>query len=310
MRYSSASYTGPDELLAYLKQQLEIDGWKIDKYGRMNSGDLAIGYQLQVSKNGAYFGLRSLGAYDPYTEYFLARTHGQQGVTISLKTGFSDTAAFTAQPGFQASPNGYLEGWDKGTCHYFSDGAYVLVITNFQTDKFCSMAFGQAPTIVDGTGGQFCATSRSYNTTLNEPLFAVFGNSFGINLKFAGVDAFDRGALTFGPLRRTTSGSVTGFPHFHPNNASYGSVGTIARANSLFGLNGIIPIQFFVSYNSLYSPYAQFSNLFYVPLDDIEPGAEYVVGQRRFRVFPMYQKEYPANRNNPFYNLGLAVAMN
>ncbi|UUC20556.1 hypothetical protein NOV18_08765 [Pseudomonas asiatica] len=306
MRYYTSIYSSAEDLLAIVNQRLKVEGWAEHKYADMP--DPRTGKQLHISRDGLHFGLRSLGAYDPYVDYYAARNHGRQGVIINLKTGFDGGVSYSSQPGFQFSPKCYLESGDKGICHIFTAASYALVVTNYSSDQYSCLVFGKLPVFVDGTGGQFVASTNAYEAANRESIFSNASNFFGVYLKNAEFTGFDRGERTVGTLSTTSRGAVYGLPHMHPGNSSFGSVGSVVRSPVLAsGYSGLIPVELFVSYGGLYSPYSQFSDLFYVSLDALEPGQTYEVGDSKFMVFPQFKKEYPLNRSAPHYNLGLAV---
>ena len=308
MRYYTSVYSSAEDLIAIINQRLKAEGWAELKYADMP--DPRIGKQLHISKGGLHFGLRSLGAYDPYVDYYAQRGHGQKGVILNLKTGFDGNVAYASQPGFQYSPKCYLESGDKGVCHIFTTADYVLLTTNYSSDQYSSLAFGKLPVLVGDTGGQFVASTNAYEATNRETIFANASNFFGVYLKNSEFTGFDRGDRTCGTLSTTSRGSISGFPHAHPGNSSFGSVGTVVRSSGLTGgYSGLIPIDYFTFFAGIYSPYSQFPDIFYVSLDVLEPGEVYEIGASRFMVFPQFKKEYPLNRNAPHYNLGLAVPL-
>lgn len=138
MRYYTSVYSSAEDLVAIINQRLKAEGWTEHKYADMP--DPRTGKQLHISKGGLHFGLRSLGAYDPYVDYYAERGHGQRGVIINLKTGFDGGVGYSSQPGFQFSPKCYLESGDKGVCHIFTAVDYVLVVTNFSSDQYSCLA--------------------------------------------------------------------------------------------------------------------------------------------------------------------------
>lgn len=308
MKYYTSVYSSAEDLIAIINQRLKVEGWTELKYSDMP--DPRIGKQLHISKGGLHFGLRSLGAYDPYVDYYAQRGHGQKGVILNLKTGFDGNVAYASQPGFEYSPKCYLESGDKGVCHIFTTADYVLLTTNYSSDQYSSLAFGKLPVLVGDTGGQFVASTNAYEATNRESIFANASNFFGVYLNHSEFTGFDRGERTWGTLSTTSRGSISGFPHAHPGNTSFGSVGTIVRSSGLTGgYDGLMSIDYFTSFDDVYSPYSQFPDIFYVSLDVLEPGEVYEIGTSRFMVFPQYKKEYPLNRNAPHYNLGLAVLL-
>ena len=308
MKYYTSVYSSAEDLIAIINQRLKVEGWTELKYSDMP--DPRIGKQLHISKDGLHFGLRSLGAYDPYVDYYVSRTHGQKGVMLNLKTGFDGNVAYASQPGFQYSPKCYLESGDKGVCHIFTSVDYVFVATNFSSDQYSSLSFGKLPVFVSDTGGQFVASTNGYEAINKESIFANASNFFGVYLKNSEFTGFDRGERTCGSMSTTSRGAIAGFPNVHPGNTSYGSVGTAVRSPGLAGgFSGLIPIDYFTSFASLYSPYSQFPDIFYVSLDVLDPGETYEVGTSKFMVLPQFKKEFPLNRNAPHFNLGLAVLL-
>lgn len=308
MRYYTSVYSSAEDLVAIINQRLKAEGWVEHKYADMP--DPRIGKQLHISKGGLHFGLRSLGAYDPYVDYYAERGHGQRGVIINLKTGFDGGVGYSSQPGFQFSPKCYLESGDKGVCHIFTAVDYVLVVTNFSSDQYSCLAFGKLPVLVGDTGGQFVASTNAYEASGRESIFSNASNFFGVYIKNSEFTGFDRGERAVGTLSTTSRGAVYGLPHMHAGNSSFGSVGSVVRSSSLSGgYSGLIPVGLFTSHAGMYSPYSQFADLFYVSLDVLEPGQTYEIGSSKFMVFPQFKKEYPLNRNAPHFNLGLAILL-
>lgn len=308
MRYYTSVYSSAEDLVAIINQRLKAEGWTEHKYADMP--DPRTGKQLHISKGGLHFGLRSLGAYDPYVDYYTERNHGQKGVIVNLKSGFDGGVSYSSQPGFQFSPKCYLESGDKGICHIFTAASYALVVTNYSSDQYSCLAFGKLPVFVDGTGGQFVASTNAYEAANRESIFSNASNFFGVYLKNAEFTGFDRGERTVGTLSTTSRGAVYGLPHMHAGNPSFGSVGSAVRSSALAaGFSGLVPVELFVSYAGMYCPYSQFSDVFYVSMDVLEPGQTYEIGNSKFMVFPQFKKEYPLNRNAPHYNLGLAVLL-
>ncbi len=308
MRYYTSAYSSAEDLVAIINQRLKVEGWTEHKYADMP--DPRIGKQLHISKGGLHFALRSLGAYDPYVDYYAERGHGQRGVIINLKTGFDGSVGYSSQPGFQFSPKCYLESGEKGVCHIFTSSNYVLVVTNYSSDQYSCLAFGKLPVFVGDTGGQFVASTNAYEASGRESIFSNASNFFGVYIKNSEFAGFDRGERTVGTLSTTSRGAVYGLPHMHAGNSSLGSVGTVVRSPDLAGgYSGLIPVDFFTSHAGMYSPYSQFADVFYVSLDVLEPGQMYEIGSSKFMVFPQFKKEYPLNRNAPHFNLGLAILL-
>ena len=308
MKYYKSVYSSAEDLVAIINQRLKVEGWSEHKYADMP--DPRTGKQLHISREGLHFGLRSLGAYDPYVDYYAERNHGQQGVIINLKTGFDGSVSYTSQPGFQFSPKCYLESGNKGVCHIFTSAGYVLVITNYASDQYSCLAFGKLPVFVEDAGGQFVASTNAYEASGIESIFSNASNFFGVYIKSSEFNGFDRGERIVGTLSTTSRGAVYGLPHMHAGNPSFGSVGSAVRSSALAaGFSGLVPVELFVSYAGMYSPYSQFADIFYVSLDVLEPGQTYEIGGSKFMVFPQFKKEYPLNRNAPHFNLGLAILL-
>lgn len=117
MKHYSSRYTSADDLVAVIKQRLEFEGWAVNRYGGFE--DPRIGIQLMISRGDTYFCLRSFGESSPYVDYYAVSSIGQHGVIVSAASGYSDSAGFVNQPGFQSSPKCYVESGDgAGTCHF------------------------------------------------------------------------------------------------------------------------------------------------------------------------------------------------
>ncbi len=307
MRHYSSRYTSADDLVAVIKQRLEIEGWTVNRYGGFD--DPRIGIQLMVSRGDAYFCLRSFGESSPYVDYYSASSIGQHGVIVSAASGYSDTAGFVGQPGFQSSPKCYVESGDgAGTCHFFVSNDLVIFVTERAGGLYSCLSFGVLPVLSADTGGQFVTSTESYLGTQRQPLFANAYATFGARLSHAEWSGRDVGVRTWGPLRPTGQGTLIGVPHFHQNGTSYGNVGAVSRAKGLVGgMDGLIPITLFTEFGGGFAPFAELPGVFFVPMDSFEPGATYELGSHQFLVFPQYAKAFPADRDYPHFNLGIAV---
>ena len=309
MKHYSSRYTSADDLVAVIKQRLELEGWTINRYGGF--ADPRIGIQLMISKGGAFFCLRSFGESSPYVDYYAASSIGQHGVIVSASSGYSDSAGFVNQPGFQSSPKCYVEsGAGAGTCHFFVSDDLMMIVTERAGGLYSCLSFGVLPVLSAATGGQFVASTESYLSTQKQPLFANSSATFGVRLAHPEWTGWDVGGRTWGPLRPSSQGTLVGVPHFHQNGNAYGNVGAVSRAKGLAGgMDGLIPIAMFTEFEGGFAPYAELPEAFFVPMDSFEPGATYELGAHRFLVFPQYTKAFPADRDYPHFNLGIAVLL-
>ena len=309
MKHYSSRYTSADDLVAVIKQRLEIEGWTVNRYGGFD--DPRIGIQLMISRGDAFFCLRSFGESSPYVDYYSASSIGQHGVIVSAASGYSDSAGFVTQPGFQSSPKCFVEsGEGAGVCHFFISDDLVMFVTERAGGLYSSLSFGVLPVLSPCSGGQFVTSTESFLSNQKQPLFANSYATFGVRLAHAEWSGWDVGGRTWGPLRPISQGTLIGVPHFHQNGASYGNVGTVLRARGLAGgLDGLIPITLFTEFSGGFAPYAELSELFLVPMDSFEPGSVYELGSHRFMIFPQYVKAFPADRNYPHFNLGIAVLL-
>lgn len=309
MRHYSSRYTSADDLVAVIKQRLEVEGWTVNRYGGFD--DPRIGIQLMISRGDAFFCLRSFRESSPYVDYYSASSIGQHGVIVSAASGYSDSAGFVNQPGFQSSPKCCVEsGEGAGTCHFFISDDLVMFVTERAGGLYSCLSFGVLPVLSTGTGGQFVTSTESYLSNQKRPLFANAYATFGVRLAHAEWTGWDVGGRTWGPLRPSSQGALIGVPHFHQNGTEYGNVGTVSRAKRLVGgLDGLIPITLFTEFSGGFAPFAELPGVFLVPMDSFEPGAEYVLGTNRFLVFPQYIKAFPADLNYPHFNLGIAVLL-
>ena len=309
MKHYSSRYTSADDLVAVIKQRLEIEGWTVNRYGGFD--DPRIGIQLMISRGTAFFCLRSFGESSPYVDYYSASSIGQRGVIVSAASGYSDTAGFVNQTGFQSSPKCYVEsGEGAGVCHFFVSDDLVMFVTERAGGLYSCLSFGVLPVLSPGSGGQFVTSTESYLSTQKQPLFANSAATFGVRLSHSEWSGWDVGVRSWGPLRPSSQGTLLGVPHFHQNGTSYGNVGTVSRAKGLAGgMDGLIPITLFTEYGGGFAPYAELPEIFLVPLDSFEPGALFELGTHRFLILPQYTKAFPADRNYPHFNLGIAVLL-
>lgn len=309
MRHYSSRYTSADDLVAVIRQRMEIEGWKVNRYGGF--ADPRIGIQLMISRGDAFFCLRSFGESSPYVDYYAASSIGQHGVIVSAANGYSDSAGFVNQPGFQSSPKCCVEsGESAGVCHFLISDDLVMFVTERAGGLYSCLSFGILPVLSAGTGGQFVTSTESYLSTQKQPLFANSAATFGVRLTHSEWAGWDVGGRTWGPLRPSSQGTLIGVPHFHQNGTSYGNVGTVSRAKGLVGgLDGLIPITMFTEFSGGFSPFAELPEVFFVPMDSFEPGAVYELGPHRFLIFPQHMKAFPADRDYPYFNLGIAVLL-
>lgn len=309
MKHYSSRYTSADDLVAVIKQRLEIEGWAVHRYGGFS--DPRIGIQLMISKGAAFFCLRSFGESSPYVDYYSASSIGQHGVIVSAASSYSDSAGFVNQPGFQSSPKCCVEsGEGAGVCHFFVGDDLVMIVTEREGGLYSCLSFGALPVLSAGTGGQFVTSTESYLSTQKQPLFANSAATFGVRLSHSEWSGWDVGVRSWGPLRPSSQGTLLGVPHFHQNGTSYGNVGTVSRAKGLAGgMDGLIPITLFTEFGGGFAPYAELPEVFLVLMDSFDPGAVYEVGSHRFMIFPQYVKAFPTDRNYPHFNLGIAVLL-
>ncbi|MCK2124079.1 hypothetical protein RDI61_27560 [Pseudomonas plecoglossicida] len=295
--------------MAVIKQRLELEGWTVNRYGGFS--DPRIGIQLMISRGDAFFCLRSFGESSPYVDYYAASSIGQHGVIVSAAGGYSNTAGFVTQPGFQSSPKCYVESGDgAGVCHFFVSDDLAMLVTERAGGLYSCLSFGVLPVLSPGSGGQFVTSTESYLSTQKQPLFANAYATFGVRLSHVEWSGWDVGSRTWGALRPSSQGTLVGVPHFHQNGTAYGNVGAVSRAKSLVGgMDGLIPITLFTEYGGGFAPYAELPDVFLVPMDSFDPGAVYELGAHRFLVFPQYAKAFPADRNYPHFNLGIAVLL-
>lgn len=309
MKHYSSRYTSADDLVAVIRQRMEIEGWTVNRYGGFD--DPRIGIQLMISRGNAFFCLCSFGESSPYVDYYSASSIGQRGVIVSAASGYSDTAGFVNQPGFQSSPKCYVESGEAGgVCHFFIAGDLVMFATERAGGLYSCLSFGVLPVLSASSGGQFVTSTESYLSGQKQPLFANSYATFGVRLAHTEWSGWDVGGRTWGPLRPISQGTLIGVPHFHQNGTEYGNVGTVSRAKGLVGgLDGLIPITLFTEYGGGFAPYAELPEIFLVPLDSFEPGSMYELGSHRFLIFPQYVKAFPADRDYPHFNLGIAVLL-
>jgi len=309
MKHYSSRYASADDLVAVIKQRLELEDWTVNRYGGFS--DPRIGIQLMISRGDAFFCLRSFGESSPYVDFYAANSIGQHGVIVSAASGYSDSAGFVNQPGFQSSPKCYVESGEAGgVCHFFISGDLVMFVTERTGGLYSCLSFGVLPVLSAGTGGQFVTSTESYLSTQKQPLFSDSYATFGVRLAHVEWSGWDVGSRTCGPLRPSSQGTLIGVPHFHQNGPAYGNVGAASRAKGLVGgMDGLIPIVFFTEFGGGFAPYAELPEVFLVPMDAFEPGATYELGANRFLVFPQYTKAFPADRDYPHFHLGIAVLL-
>lgn len=309
MKHYSSRYTSADDLVAVIKQRLEIEGWTVNRYGGF--ADPRIGIQLMISRENAFFCLRSFSESSPYVDYYAASSIGQHGVIVSAASGYSESAGFVNQPGFQSSPKCCVEsGEAAGVCHFFISDDLVMFVTERAGGLYSCLSFGMLPVLSLGSGGQFVTSTESYLSSQKQPIFANAYATFGVRLTHSEWAGWDVGGRTWGPLRPISQGALIGVPHFHQNGTEYGNVGAVARAKGLAGgLDGLVPITLFTEFGGGFAPYAELPEIFLVPLDSFEPGAVYELGPHKFMVFPQYIKSFPVDRDYPHFNLGIAVLL-
>lgn len=309
MKHYSSRYASADDLVAVIKQRLEIEGWIVNRHGGF--ADPRIGVQLLISKGTAFFCLRSFGESSPYVDYYAASSIGQHGVIVSAASGYSDSAGFITQPGFQSSPKCCVEsGESAGVCHFFIADDLVMFVTERAGGLYSCISFGVLPVLFPGSGGQFVTSTESYLSSQKQSLFANAYATFGVRLSHNEWSGWDVGGRTWGPLRPISQGALIGVPHFHQNGTSYGNVGTVSRAKGLVGgLDGLVPITLFTEFGGGFAPYTELPEIFLVPMDSFDPGAVYELGPHRFLIFPQHTKAFPADRDYPHFNLGIAVLL-
>jgi hypothetical protein len=192
MAYSTGTSTGPDDLLDKLRLFLIGTGWSVNKWDDDNttyvawSGLIGTGKRLHVQRTATdgtvmYFNLRSVNRGVIFGNYYNStlKVSGKYyseitGIGINGSTGYGGALAWDLQTG--GPTNG--SGASVGACiteisvstipayYFFETGDTVVVVVEYETNKFQFITFGCLEKSGTYTGGQFYFASQcSYYAT-------------------------------------------------------------------------------------------------------------------------------------------------
>lgn len=306
MKYFTGAYTSSENLLFTLSDLLVAEGWIADIFDIAITTTPTQGRRLHIHKGQEHFELRNFDNYDPVS----GRTgYGDRyGIEIRACRGFNAANKFNEQPG-DSGIRVYAETKQSGTYHLFTTESRVLLITEYEINTFSHVFFGLLPTLVAGTGGQYISGTNR-DASRPELPFDSYARTFRCNVKHEAFDDWnDTGAYGFNQYSIHSSLSSMD----HVNFPSYGSrqnITMIARStNRLNGLTGLIPIDIYVAIDSMFRPFANFNDVFFVNCDNLNPKQEYIVGGQRFVIFPFIRRESPFTQEAPLFGMGFAVKL-
>lgn len=312
MKYQTGSYAGSENLLQVVREKLVAEGWTVDLHAYVDSLDTRFGKRLHVRKDGVFLALRNFDDYNPTgVTYASSIGYGKTGIDIRICTGFDAAQPWYQQPGY--SSNGrYVRTGTAGVYHLFTSGTRVLLVAEFENERYSHVLFGKLSTHVDGTGGDFMTGIESANNnTRNVPFdHAGQGTSIWVSKSdYTGWLYSYQDSSTSGYASSISPNNGARIPNFSPSSpGQVGAIGSSARStNRLNGLSALMPIYTYVKHQGMWSPFAEFEDLFFVNCDLFVAEQNYVIGDRTFKVFPFFGKEIPSVVIEPFFGLGLAV---
>ncbi len=312
MKYQTGSYSSSENLLQLLKDKLVAEGWVVDLHDYVDSADTSFGKRLHIQKDGMHFSLRNFDDYNPAFDY-KATGFGKSGIDVRANDGFSEEARWYEQPG-TPFVRMYAETGVSGIYHLFTDSAKVLLVVEYETERYSHIVFGSMVTLAANTGGQFLTgASGTFENEWNIP----FDTSTTTTACKVGKSDFSGWIIGFAYPNDPGEGLCSSFnynsairvPNFAPGSpTTVGDIGSSARSsNRLNGLSALMPIYIFVKNEGAYSPYAEFDDLYFINCDLMNPEQSYAVGGRTFKVFPFFGKQTPTVPIQPLFNLGFAV---
>lgn len=303
MKYQTGSYSSSENLLQLLKDKLVAEGWIADLHDYVDSADTSFGKRLHIQKDGMFFSLRNFDDYNPAFDY-KATGFGKSGIDVRANDGFSAAARWYEQPG-APFVRMYAQTGTSGVYHLFTGTAKVLLIVEYETERYSHIVFGAMDTIAANTGGQFLTgASGTFENSWNIP-FDTSTTATACKVKKSDYSGWITGFAypgdsSQGLCSSFNSNSAIRIPNFAPGSpTTVGDIGSSARSsNRLNGLSALMPIYTYVKNEGAYSPYAEFDDLYFINCDLMTPEQSYVVGDREFKIFPFLESKCPQYRFN------------
>ncbi|KJZ67241.1 hypothetical protein [Pseudomonas fluorescens] len=312
MKYQTGAYSSSENLLQLLKDKLVVEGWAVDLHAYVNSADTTFGKRLHIQKNGMFFSLRNFDDYTPTLDY-KATGFGKTGIDVRANDSFSAAAKWNEQPG-TPFVRMYAQTGSSGIFHLFTTDTKVLLIAEYETERYSHIIFGAHDTLDPGSGGQFLTgASGTFSSTWNIP----FDTSTATTACKIAKSDFAGWVLGFAYPADPGQGICSSFnynnairvPNFSPSSTTtVGDIGSSARSsNRLNGLSALMPIYTFVKHEGAYCPFAEFDDLYFINCDLMTAEQTYIVGNRTYKIFPFFGKQTPAVSTQPLFNLGFGV---
>lgn len=310
MKYFTGAYTSSENLLFTLSDLLAAEGWIIDIFDIAVTTTPTQGRRLHIHKGQEHFELRNFDNYDPETGR--VGFDDKYGIEVRACRDFDAAKKFSEQPGDSAI-RVYAETKQSGTYHLFTAENRLLLITEYEINTFSHVFFGLAPTLVQGTGGQYVAgTSRILNTYGSGPAlpFDSYRQTFRCYVKHETFDDWNATNNSLNTHYSIHSSFSTMAATEFPGYSALQHIKMSSRStNRLNGLTGLIPIDIYVAIDYIYRPYANFNDIFFVNCDNLNPKQIYIVGDQRFMIFPFIRRESPFLQTAPLFGMGFAVKL-
>lgn len=328
MKYFSAPFSTHNDLIAVIKSFLEKSGWTIARFGwmepteritteyeivnyvkvykKVTDVDRRMGMQLIASKAGSNFSFRSVDGIDLENEKFLGRSlYGQRGVVVQALNSFDSSKRFIEQAR-RTSQKCLLESGQGGTVYFYASGDYVLITTKYAQNRYATVSFGNLPLYVPGTGGQYICSTQALDSTYVTPLFSDYAPMVSYKYNYQSLVGWDNGNITRSEMM-VYSYPGNEFPTNSNPGMTYGNVGNFARCGKLAGgFPGLVPVRIYVLLGGKYSPFAEFSNVFFTSFEHVEPGQVFKIGQSRYVGFPFVGKQDQLSASS---NIGYVVKL-
>ncbi len=313
MAYSTGSAANPNDLLDKFRAFLSANGWSINNFSTIGSGN-----RLHANKGSVYVNFRSYQAEVNTTANFIngyTTTVNDWGIAGYPSDGYSGASAWNRQPGYPDYSahcrGGCMPGLDGGipTYHFFSypDSDEVYMAVEFITGRFQMLSFGTIKKYTTSTfGGQWLSMPG-------------VGPAISNNVQYTyGIDDY-RGAASMLPFRsadyngnpncassliRVNIDNHNGwaFEGSHAANspspiacASQGAWDKTLVEATVSPYNWqtqLIPYALLISRDSAisYSPFGEIRNLRRLDISNYLPSEEFALGPDTWKTFPLYQK--------------------
>lgn len=307
MAYETGSAFSPSDLLDKLREFLLTNGWTINLFVPVGSGN-----RLHVQKGACYYNFRSYHneTLSPEDDLNGQNTENFWGIGGYASDGYSEASNWNAQPGYAFystySRGGYANQLSSAIPKYhfftYSDITEVHIVIEFVTGKFQHINFGDLQKYnASASGGCWISMPTSTNLGLPHYYGPDFSSGAGSMVPFRGayyhaspygssmvrvnIDNHNGWAFEGSTSYVSYSPIAAVGPHYYNQDLETATTSPYSWQTQL--LPYVIGI---VRANDAVSPFGEIKHLRELDITNYMEAEEIVLGPDTWKVFPVYQK--------------------